>query len=485
MMANMQENILLLKALFKGREDVFALRWEKGGKNGYTPAYFVDPYMYKIHRMKGGTFQNYSDKHYKALTDAELTKHLNGEQLVGLYPLLQDNTSWFIVADFDEASWQEECRQTISFLKEKGMPAYLERSRSGKGGHIWIFFEQPYPAFRSRKILNGVLQASGIFSVFDKHSSFDRLFPNQDYLSGKGLGNLIALPFHKISMDAGNSCFIDPETFEPFTDQWVFLKSIEKISSSRLDILFQHYDTADAESPSVVPDRLKICLRNAVYINRNSVTSPLINFLKDELNFANSEFYVKKKTGKSTYRIKPFFKLIEETENEIIIPRGFIGKIIRFCRKNNMDYDFSDERVKVKSIGFSTGIALREYQKPALAAAFKKDFGVIVAPPGSGKTIIGLSIIVSKLQSALIVVHRKQLADQWADRIESFLGIPKRDIGKIGQGKHILGKHITIAMIQSLEKLVEADDSKNIWNHSAPSLLMNAIMYRQTHSEKQ
>lgn len=456
----MQENILLLKNLFKGRADVFALRWEKNGKNGYTPAYFVDPYMYKRHRMMGGTFQNYSDKHYKALTDAELTKHLNGEQLIGLYPLLQDNTSWFIVADFDEANWQKECRQTISFLKEKGIPAYLERSRSGKGGHVWIFFEQPHPAFSSRKILSSVLEASGIFSVFDKHSSFDRLFPNQDYLSGKGLGNLIALPFHKTAMDAGNSCFIDPETFEPFTDQWVFLKSIEKISSHRLDILFQQYKTRDAQTPSVVPDRLQIRLRNAVYINRNSLTRPLINFLKDELNFVSSEFYVKKKMGRSTYQVKPFFKMIEEVENEVVIPRGFIGRIIRFCRENNIDYDFSDERVKMKSIGFPTSIVLREYQKPALAAAFKKDFGVIVAPPGSGKTIIGLSIIANKLQPALIVVHRKQLADQWADRIESFLGIPKRDIGKIGQGKHTLGKHITIAMIQSLEKLVESNDSK-------------------------
>ena len=217
---NTNGNIQLFKSIFQGREDVYAIRWKKNGKSGYMPAYSFDPYIYKLHRMKGGTFQNYANKQYQALTDEQISKHLNGEQLVGLYPLLKDNSSWFIAADFDEENWQEECKQCIKTLEEKGIPAYLERSRSGKGGHVWIFFENPYPAFRSRKIFIALLEQSGTFSIFDKHSSFDRLFPNQDYLSGKGLGNLIALPFHKPAMQAGNSCFIHPETLEPYGDQW-------------------------------------------------------------------------------------------------------------------------------------------------------------------------------------------------------------------------------------------------------------------------
>ncbi len=146
------EKLNLFKSLFKGREDVFAIRWEKSKKSGYMPAYHYDPYMYRLHKMKGGTFKDYKDKTYLPLTDQQLLKHFNGEQLIGIYPLLQDNTSWFIAADFDKENWADECRTFINICKEHGIPSYLERSRSGKGGHVWIFFDKPYPATRSRKI---------------------------------------------------------------------------------------------------------------------------------------------------------------------------------------------------------------------------------------------------------------------------------------------------------------------------------------------
>jgi hypothetical protein len=189
--------IQLFKSVFTGREDVFAVRWEKESKSGYMPAYFYDPYMYRAHKIKGGTFQNYKDKNYLKLTDKEIAKHLNGEQLIGIYPLLSDNSSWFLVADFDKENWIAEAKSFINSCEAKGFPAYLERSRSGNGGHVWLFFEQPYPAIRSRKVFISILEQSGAFSMFDKGSSFDRLFPNQDFLSGKGLGNLIALPLFK------------------------------------------------------------------------------------------------------------------------------------------------------------------------------------------------------------------------------------------------------------------------------------------------
>ena len=210
-----KEQILLFKSIFKGREDVFAIRWEKGNKSGYMPAYFFDPYLFRAHKISGGTFHNYTDKRYLPLTETEIEKHLNGEQLIGIYPLLQDNTSWFITADFDKDNWFDESKLFITACIEKGIPAYLERSRSGKGGHVWIFFEEPYPAIRSRKIFISLLEQSGVFSVFDKSSSFDRLFPNQDFHSGKGFGNLIALPLFKKTFDQGNSCFIDKENSVP------------------------------------------------------------------------------------------------------------------------------------------------------------------------------------------------------------------------------------------------------------------------------
>jgi len=222
------KQLSLYRSLFRGKEDVFAIHWQRGNKGGYMPAYEYDPYMYRLHKMKGGTFKNYEDKTYLPFTDQQLINHLNGEQLIGIYPLLKDNTSWFIAADFDKEKWNEECSIFINTCREKKISAYLERSRSGKGGHVWIFFDQPYPAIKSRKLLISLLEQAGIFSVFDKSSSFDRLFPNQDFLSGKGLGNLIALPLHKSAWNQGNSCFID-EHLNPYIDQWAFLLSIQRV----------------------------------------------------------------------------------------------------------------------------------------------------------------------------------------------------------------------------------------------------------------
>ena len=466
----MNEKLTIFKSLFKGREDIYATRWEKGNKNGYSPAYTFDPYHYKAHRMKGGTFQNYENKQYQTLTDGQIIKHLEGEQLIGLYPLLKDNTSWFIAADFDEANWAEECKTFIKICQDKNIPAYLERSRSGKGGHVWIFFEENYSAFKSRNIFKSLLEEAGVFSLFDKSSSFDRLFPNQDYLSGKGFGNLIALPLNKASWDNGNSCFINPETLLPIENQWGFLKTIRKITITELENLYQFIATKPINtinktvSSKSVNGKLNIKLSNAIYVSREGLTTPLINFIKEEFNFISSEFIIKKKLGKNTWGTDRYFKLIDETLDEIIIPRGAAGKLLRFCKENKIEYDFVDTRIKKETVLFNSSIQLREQQIAVKEAATKKDFGVIVAPPGSGKTIIGLSIIAEKQQPALIIVHRKQSAIQWIERIESFLGIPKKDIGIIGQGKNTIGKQITIAMIQSLDKLLKSAEANKYEN---------------------
>jgi superfamily II DNA or RNA helicase len=450
------ENINIFLSLFKGREDVFAVRWEKGNKSGYMPAVFYDPYRFRTHKMNGGTFQNFTEKSYLKLTDEQIQKHLDGFHQIGVYPLLQDNTTWFLAADFDKANWQNEAITFLNACKEKGVPAYLERSRSGNGGHVWIFFDNPYPAIRSRKIFISILEQSGAFSMFDKSSSFDRLFPNQDFLSGKGFGNLIALPFFRPTFEKGNSCFVNSETFEAITDQWNFLKNIKRISTDYLDEL---YKTLSPDVPIITPQptnrKLSISLNNTIKISRKGLTPTLTHFLKEELNFANSEFFIKKKSGRNTFETARYFKLIEESESEIFIPRGFIGKLLRFCKESQIEFEFVDERKLKPSIPFAFNAALRNHQLGVIETISKKDYGVIVAPPGSGKTVIGLKIITDKRQPALIIVHRKQLLEQWTERIEAFLGIPKRDIGIIGQGKSKIGKHITVATIQSLPKQME------------------------------
>ena len=303
-MINVTQALPFINSLFATRQDVFAVHWQKGGKQGYMPAYFYDPYQYQRHKRAGGTFKDYNDKSYRPFTDNEIVKHLNGEQLIGIYPLLKDNTSWFIAADFDGNNWQKEVLSMMRICEEYHIPAYLERSRSGNGGHVWLFFEKPYSAIKSRKIVGFLLEKCGIVSAFDKNSSFDRLFPNQDFLSGKGLGNLIALPFYKPALEKGNSCFVDIETVDlkPFYNQLEFLSSIKRVKIELLDELFNLINQEKHSFTNNYSTELQIRLSNDVRINRLGIPINLINYIKDGLNVVNSEFFIKSHLKKNTDR---------------------------------------------------------------------------------------------------------------------------------------------------------------------------------------
>ncbi len=381
-----KENLSDYRSLFKGREDVFAIRWEKSKKSGYMPAYFFDPYIYKLHVIAGGTFKTFNDKSYQPFTDNELIKHLTGKQQIGIYPLLNDNTSWFIAADFDEDNWLDSCKILINECNKENIPAYLERSRSGNGGHVWIFFDQPYPAYKSRKIVLHLLKQSGIISAFENESGFDRLFPNQDYHSGKGLGNLIALPLYQTAMEKGNSCFWDCETSIAYPDQWEYLKSIRKTSTKLLEDLFKSLSTEDSIVSS--PDQdLTIRLTNQIKIQKQLIPFPLKSFLKDELSFANSEYFIKKNAGRNTFKTKMYFKAFEETDTEISIPRGFVGKLIRFCNQQKINFQFEDLRELKTPVNFEFTATLNEFQKPVIEAVLKKTLELLLHHPVQAKQL--------------------------------------------------------------------------------------------------
>lgn len=463
-----EDHISLFASIFRGRSDIYAVHWEKDGRSGYMPACNVDWSDYNRHKLQGGTFKDYSRKEYLPYDNLTIRKHLSGVESCGIYPLLDDNTSYFIAADFDKDGWQETLMNIHSKCSELNLPSYVERSRSGNGGHLWIFFENPFPARQNRKIMYELLRYSGIISHFQKEPGFDRLFPNQDFHSGKGMGNLIALPLNGKSIQSGNTCFLDPGTFEPWLDQWRFLRSIVKVSEDRLKSVYSDLFDEPPEIRMISltdqgrPYELEIILKNQVYLKRGQLGKKLIAYLRETLNFYNSDYLVKKNLGLSTYQTEKYFNIVEESDNEVMIPRGFTPDLVKFCKKETIPFKIIDRRARKEEIFLHSEIELNTQQDLVMQKTREKDFGVIVLPPGSGKTVVGLEIIAEKRQPALIMVHRKQLFDQWLDRIQNFLKIPKKEIGQIGNQKSIIGQQITVAMIQSLvrmENINELSDS--------------------------
>ena len=196
-----EEKVKLFRSLFLGREDVYALRWEgRNGKTGYSPA---------CRKIWGNPHSKRPDepKEYFPLTDRVIHDHLTGKITAGVYPLLTDETCWFLAADFDKATWQDDVRAFLHTCGEWQVPAVLERSRSGRGGHVWIFFEAPLPASLARKLGAAILTRT----MERRHQlgldSYDRFFPSQDTMPKGGFGNLIALPLQHLPRSHGNSVF--------------------------------------------------------------------------------------------------------------------------------------------------------------------------------------------------------------------------------------------------------------------------------------
>src|SRR3989344_8736156 len=246
-----QAQVDLYLSLFRGRSDVYARYWEKNGRSGYSPAYSFDWDEFLAHKQKGGTMNNFENKKLVPLTKDTLKKHLLGGVALGVYPILENNTSYFIAADFDGENWLEDTRKYINACKTVNLTAYLERSKSGKGGHVWVFFEDSYPCYKSRVIATELIRQALDLSVFEKEVSFDRLFPNQDSVTKGGFGNLIAFPLQGKYSEQGNSLFIDPVTAKPYTDQWNFLSKIYKHSVEELDKIFSKI--TDNESITFIP----------------------------------------------------------------------------------------------------------------------------------------------------------------------------------------------------------------------------------------
>ncbi len=442
-------------SLFQGRQDVYARRWEKGERSGWSPAYSFNWNEFSLHKSKGGSMKDFENKRTIPLTEQIIKNHLSGLDTIGVYPILPDNTSYFLAADFDKENWFEDAKKYIDACVNVGLSPHLERSRSGNGGHVWIFFTNPYPCYKSRLIGLEIIRQIFNISPFEKEVSFDRLFPNQDSISSGGFGNLIALPLQgKVAIN-GDSLFIDPDTQQAYRNQWDYLKNIKRHTAEELDSAYTFLSSrgGDITNTNHVGNKsgvLSVLVSNHVSLSRSKLTPKLIEFLKERLNFLNTEYLTKKRLGKSVYQVQKYFKLIEESDTDIFLPRGFLDQLIVFLESENIEYNIEYRYPDVEKNIFKSLIQLTSAQSEVLEEVLPHDQGVIVAPPGSGKTMMGMELIAKQKLPALILVHRQQLLDQWVDRIETYLNIPKLRIGRFSGAKKKIGKEITVGLLQSL-----------------------------------
>ena len=451
-MLSRQERIDLFMTRFRGRDDAFARRWEKWGSSvsGYSPVY-----------------TDTAKNAYSPFTREWAEKHLLGKAQLGVYPLSRDNTSHWIAADFDGDGWQTSVTKFASACKTHDLPIAIERSRSGNGAHVWCFFKEAYLAYKSRAIFLAILSQSGVIGAFDKNESFDRLFPNQDYLSGKGLGNLIALPLQGTARKNNNSVFVDPEQdFAAYDDQWEFLQNVPLITTEKLDMLHKelantditgeaHKSTKKSKEKKTV---ITLIIGSTIAIHKEDLFPEFVAYLRDELNLLNVEYLVKERVGLSTWGSRRFLNAIKDTGNHIELPRGFLDNVEQWLSEHHVTYTTEDHRVIKEEVVFAMRAEIFSYQKRAIAEFIQKDCGILVAPSGAGKTIMSLEIIAQKKQPAIILTHRRQIAEQWVERIETSCGIPKRKIGFIGGTKKKALLPITVAMVQTLARMKDIND---------------------------
>jgi superfamily II DNA or RNA helicase len=384
------------------------------------------------------------------LDDFWIEKHLRGDIIIGIYPLQIDDRVNFLAFDFDKENWFENAKQLTKFCQSIDLPAHLERSISGNGGHLWIFFSQSVSAAKVREFGFTLLEKAGIVGISRDKSGFDRIFPNQDFLQEGGLGNLIALPLQYHARQKGNTLFLDPDnTYIPFINQWSFLGTIRKISEIDID-LFLKSPSVDVSLPISEKRSLRITISNYISIPIKDIDRQFYQFLRKNLVIHNPIFYDKKAKGFSTWDTPKMIYCLNSKGGNYIIPRGFLKNIERYLFKNLMPFQIEDKSIKTPNKAFRCRFKIYNYQKEALDEILKNNVGILEAPPGYGKTIIALASLIYRKQRVLIIVHTKELLAQWIQKIGDVLGIEKGDVGIIGGGKEKFGKKITVATYQSL-----------------------------------
>ncbi len=489
-----KDKVNLFRDLFKGRDDVYPKRWgnNKTGKSGYSPACSNEwkPNVCEKPRIKCGDCQFRS---FIPVSDTIITNHLAGTDnprnlstdfVVGVYPLMQDERCWFLAVDFDKASWQLDVSAFVAACKENDIPYSIEKSRSGKGAHIWLFFSYAVFAIDARKLGSYLLT-----QAMDKHpelgfESYDRLFPNQDTLPKGGFGNLIALPLQKKPREQGNSVFVD-DNFVPYPDQWAYLSTIKRITLIALNQLVAKAEQQnrilgvklpiDEEGdpwkipPSrkiketgisePLPKRVTLVLGNQLFIDKSHLPTVLQSRIIRLAAFQNPDFYKTQAMRLSTFGKPRIISCAEYYPQHIALPRGCLDDTMNLLGELKIKPVIQDERFSGNIISDLQFLGqLTDEQTQAANKLLEHDIGTLSATTAFGKTVVALHILAKRQVSTLIIVHRRQLLDQWLERIEMFLNLPKTQVGKIGGGKNKPTGIIDVAIIQSLTKKHTVDD---------------------------
>lgn len=480
-----QGKLQLFRSLFRGRTDVYPIRWEsRAGKSGYAPACANEwrPGVCEKPRIKCG---DCTQRQLLALSDEVIYRHLAGDIVVGIYPLLPDDTCYFLAADFDEAEWRDDAKAFIQSCRELGVPVALEISRSGNGAHAWVFFERNVPAYDARRLGAAIITHACERTRQLALSSYDRLFPNQDFMPRGGFGNLIALPLQKRARAQNCSVFVDDQ-LQPHPDQWEFLASIQRMNPDELHaitalatenrdpvgvILTDDESDAQPWKPRIsnsrkltcpVPVSLQITLANMIYFEKADLPPPLANQLVRLAAFQNPEFYKAQAMRMSVWNKPRVIGCAQNFPRHIALPRGCLDAVLELLEDNGIQPIFQDERSPGTPVDVSFLGTLRPDQEEAIGAMLGHDIGVLCAPTAFGKTVSAAALIARRGINTLILVHRTELLRQWQERLQAFLQVGSGAIGTIGGGKSKPSGIIDIAVVQSLSrKGVISDHIKN------------------------
>ena len=478
-----EAKIAVFRSLFRGREDVYARRFEsrKTGKAGYSPA-CGNEWVRGVCEKPRVKCAACPQRRFLPVTDEAIRWHLEGRDdagrdfVMGAYPMLQDETCFFLAADFDKTHWQDDAAAFLETCRRMNLPAALERSRSGNGGHVWLFFAEAVPAALARRLGSHVLTETMERRPDIGLDSYDRFFPNQDTLPQGGLGNLIALPLQKQPRERGGSVFLD-EQFLPYPDQWAFLSGVGKIDRGTIEQIVRDAerqgriigvriaspDEEDAEpwtlSPSrrkeirldgPLPKSLELVLGDQIYLAKEQLTPGLRNQLLRLAAFQNPEFYKAQAMRLPTYGKPRIICCAEDHPQHVALPRGCLDDLQTLLAELHVEPVIRDERYAGVHLDVRFLGELRPEQETAARAMLEHDTGVLSATTAFGKTVIAAWLLARRGVNTLVLVHRRQLLEQWVERLSAFLDLPPKAIGRMGGGQRKLTGVVDVAVIQSL-----------------------------------